>query len=142
MKFKVFLLTLLFIISSPALAVKPTYGNLTVSEVVSVYDGDTFKANICHIHPIIGEKISVRIAGIDTPEIRGKTEREKRLAIKARDFAEAKLRCAKQVSLRHIRRDKYFRLLADVYCDGQNLAQALIDAKLAVPYDGGKKRAW
>ena len=29
--------------------------------------------------------------------------------------------------------------MADVYVDGENLAEALIDSGMAVKYDGGKK---
>ena len=36
-------------------------------------------------------------------------------------------------------RGKYFRIVADVYADGENLAEALIDTGIAVRYDGGKK---
>ena len=30
---------------------------------------------------------------------------------------------------------------ADVYADGENLAEALVDSGMAVRYDGGKKNA-
>ena len=36
-------------------------------------------------------------------------------------------------------RGKYFRIAADVIVDGENLADQLIDACVAVKYDGGKK---
>lgn len=35
--------------------------------------------------------------------------------------------------------DKYGRILATVWCDGQDLAQQLILNGHGVPYDGGKK---
>ena len=44
------------------------------------YDGDTCTFTLPGIHPFFGEKISVRIRGIDTPEIRGQCEAEKRKA--------------------------------------------------------------
>ena len=37
------------------------------------YDGDTYTFTLPGIHPLFGEKISVRITGIDTPEIKGET---------------------------------------------------------------------
>ena len=49
------------------------------------YDGDTCVVSLPDVHPLFGEKISVRIAGIDTPEIRGKCDQEKALAKEARD---------------------------------------------------------
>lgn len=53
--------------------------------VVSVYDGDTFTAE-CHPWPQIEVTVSVRVNGVDTPEIRGKCEAEKRQAKQARDY--------------------------------------------------------
>jgi len=59
------------------------YGSATVSKVISVYDGDTFRVSIKIYPPIVGENIAIRVNGIDTPEIRGKYPSEKVLAIKA-----------------------------------------------------------
>ena len=39
---------------------------------------------------------------------------------------------------KHIKRGKYFRLLADMYGDGQSLAEALIRAKHGRVYAGGE----
>jgi micrococcal nuclease len=39
-------------------------------------------------------------------------------------------------------RGKYFRILADVYVDGENLTDLLISAGHARPYDGGKREGW
>jgi micrococcal nuclease len=36
-------------------------------------------------------------------------------------------------------RGKYFRIAADVYVDGENLADVLVEAGVAVRYDGGNK---
>ena len=57
------------------------YGNVTVSEVTSIYDADTFRVNIKGYPPIVGERIPVRVLGVDAPELSGKCEAEK---IKAR----------------------------------------------------------
>jgi len=46
------------------------------------------------------------------------------------------------LELRNIKRGKYFRIVADVYIDGQCLADILIKNGLAKPYDGGKKPQW
>ena len=58
----------------------PQYGTVTVSKVISVYDGDTFRVNIDSLPPIVGKNIAIRVNGIDTPEIRGKCQYEKNLA--------------------------------------------------------------
>ena len=75
----------------------PEYGTAIVSKVISVYDGDTFRVDIDSLPPIVGKNIPIRLNGVDTPEIRGKCEHEKDLAIKARDFVRNKL--ARKASL-------------------------------------------
>ncbi len=115
------------------------YGSVTVSEVTSIYDGDTFRAAIAEYPEIIGDRIGVRINGIDTPELRAKCQKEKTLALKAKQFSVAKLRGAKKIELRHMQRGKYFRIVADVYVDGENLGEMLVEKGLAVVYDGGHK---
>ena len=119
-----------------------TYGDAVVSEVVSIYDGDTFTVNIAHWPSVAGERISVRIAGIDTPELRSRCDYEKTRARAAKQFTVAALRKARQIDLRNLQRDKYFRLLSDVYVDGQNLGQLLLQQGHAVPYGGKTKIDW
>jgi len=54
------------------------YWTVRVSEVTSVYDADTFRVNIADWPAIIGERIPIRVHGIDAPEIKGQCEAEKR----------------------------------------------------------------
>ncbi|MEE8588103.1 MAG: thermonuclease family protein [Sulfurimonadaceae bacterium] len=115
------------------------YGSVVVSEVTSIYDGDTFRANIQEYPEIMGYRIGIRVNGIDTPEMRGKCQKEKTLAKKAKQFSVEKLRGAKTIELRNMKRGKYFRIVADVYVDGKSLGGMLIDQELAVVYDGGHK---
>jgi len=115
---------------------------VSVSRVISVYDGDTFRVDIDELSDIVGKNIAIRILGIDTPEIRGQCEKEKQLAIKARDFTRYYLNNASNIQLSNLKRDKYFRLLADVYIDGESLAAALLVNNLAVRYSGNKKSNW
>jgi endonuclease YncB( thermonuclease family) len=115
------------------------YGSVIVSEVTSIYDGDTFRVNIEGLHDLIGHRIGIRVNGIDTPEMRGKCQKEKELARKAKQYTVSALRGAKKIELRNMKRGKYFRIVADVYVDGKNLTDGLIEAKLGVPYDSGTK---
>ena len=116
---------------------------LQASDVVSVYDGDTFKVDLEGIHPIFGDDVSIRVNGIDTPEITGETDEVEALGRKARDFVKEKLASANQIELRNPQRGKYFRILADVYVDGASLAEALKGVGLAKAYDGsGEKPTW
>lgn len=135
---------LLFLFSLPLFAAKPdkTFGDVVADTVYRVYDGDTFFAGINAWPPIIGDHIGIRVAGIDTPEMRDKRPSIKNLARNARALADSALTNAQKVELRAIRRGKYFRIVADVYCDGRSLADLLISAGLARPYSGGKKISW
>ena len=138
-KIAVVLLVTSFTFSAQA---KPQYGTVTVSKVISVYDGDTFRVNIDSLPPIVGKNIAIRVNGIDTPEIRGKCQYEKNLALDARDFVRNKLADAKEIKLTNLQRGKYFRVVANVLVDGVSLEQELLDNKLAYRYDGGKKLSW
>ncbi len=83
----------LLIITSLTVQAKPkNYGSAVISEVRSIYDGDTFKATIEGWPPIIGEAVGIRVNGVDTPEIRTKCDQEKLLARKAKKHAVAILR--------------------------------------------------
>ena len=121
---------------------KPQYGTVTVSKVISVYDGDTFRVDINSLPPIVGKNIPIRVNGVDTPEIRGKCQYENNLALEARDFVRDKLSNAKEIKLTNLQRGKYFRVVANVMVDGVSLERELLDNKLAYEYYGGKKLNW
>ena len=108
--------------------------------VVSVYDGDTITVD-AHPWPGVTFRTSVCLNGIDTPEIRGKCEAEKALAIRARDFVRSTVGAT--VLLSNVRLGKYAgRVLADVLAGGENVAGPLIREELARPYGGGKRQGW
>jgi endonuclease YncB( thermonuclease family) len=108
-------------------------------EFVRCYDADTCRFNIKGYPDLIGKDIPIRVNGIDAPEIRGKCQKEKDLAIRARDFTISFLRSGSNIELRKPQRGKYFRIVADVYVDGVNLADRLLEANLAIVYTGNKK---
>ena len=137
-------LSLLFICFLGVFSVQaaPEYGTVTVSKVISVYDGDTFRVDIDSLPPIVGKNIPIRLNGVDTPEIQGKCQYEKDLALKARDFVRKKLENAKEIKLTKLQRGKYFRVVADVMIDGVSIEQELLENKLAYKYTGGKKSSW
>jgi len=106
------------------------------------YDGDT-----CYVlAPSLPEslqKMSIRILGIDTPEIRGACTEEKELALEGREVANNLFRNAEKIEFRGYKWDKYGgRILTEVYLDDQNYAELLMMAGLARPYDGGTKTSW
>lgn len=91
------------------------------------------------LHSLIGNKISIRINGIDTPEIRGKCQQEKELAVTAKGFVEGLLTVADSIDLISMQRGKYFRIVADVVADGKMVKEALLEEGLAVIYQGKTK---
>lgn len=117
--------------------------NFNKVSIDSVYDGDTFKVYLACHYPIFCKSTPVRVRGVDAPEIKGKTDCEKAAAKKARAFTREFLKSGK-VLLRKCERDKYFRMLCDVFvlkenAERLNLAEELLNFGLAVPYDGGTK---
>ena len=113
------------------------------AQIVRVIDGDTV---VTHVYPWPGMIVEtrIRVRGIDTPEIRGKCEEEKTKARDAKRMTAKLLPSGTKVELRNIKQDKYAgRHDADVILsDGRSLADALIAAGLARPYDGGKRPDW
>lgn len=109
-----------------------------ISEITSIYDADPFRANIEGWPSVIGQRVPIRVNGVDAPEIRGKCAKENAGARAAKQHTISKLRGAKTIELRNIRRGKYFRLLAD----RESLARSLVDAGLARPYHGGTRLGW
>ena len=105
------------------------------------YDADTVTFNVPNVHPIIGQKISVRVTGVDTPEIKTKNKCEKQKARTAKKLVENLLKNAKRIDLENVQRGKYFRVVADVKIDGQSLTHYLLKNGLAYSYDGGKKKS-
>ena len=111
--------------------------------VVSVTDGDTIKVD-AFPWPRITIRVSVRIDGIDTPEIRGKCEREKEMALAARD-AVVELVGGGKVVLGNVRHGKYAgRVVARVVLpDGREVGEEMLRRGLARSYDGrGRRKGW
>jgi len=107
--------------------------------VIKVYDGDTI--TIASKLPYRNSpmyRFSVRLYGIDTAEMKTKDKDEREMAELARDKLSEKI-LNKTVILKDVKREKYGRLLANVYCDNICLNQWMLDEKLAVGYDGGTK---
>ncbi len=122
-----------------------------IAEYVDNYDGDTITVNLPELkkmdkakkYSLFWDKISVRLGGIDTPEIKGSCPNESELAKNAKLFVKEKLENAGKITIVIEGPDKYFRILGEIYTDGTPLAQMLIDEGYAVPYDGGtKKNIW
>ena len=131
-----------FFLNSLLISSTFAYGDVKISKVISIYDGDTLRVNIDSFPDIVGKNIRIRIKGIDTPEIKGKCQKEIDLAIMARDYLRNAINQSSQIELRNIERGKYFRIVGELYIDGENISNNLIKRKLAYYYNGRKKRSW
>ena len=113
--------------------------------VVKVYDGDTITVATaldtdrptCFRKPTL-YRFRIRLRGIDTPEIKGKSEQEKTRAREARDALSAQI-MGQEVYLRNVGNEKYGRVLADVYFREVHMNQWMLQQGYAQVYDGGTK---
>jgi endonuclease YncB( thermonuclease family) len=112
---------------------------ITEGKVIKIYDGDTITIAAKLPYPQSPMyRISVRLNGIDTPEIKGQTQKEKDLAKHIRDALKVKI-MDKIITLKNTSSEKYGRLLADVYLDDICINDWLIEQGFAVRYSGGTK---
>ena len=100
--------------------------NFRCVKYIKNYDGDTIVFHIPEVHPLIGKKIRVRLLDIDTAEMNAKNKCEKKKAEEAQKTVENLLKKAKRIDLRNIKRDKYFRIVADVKVDDRSIGDYLI----------------
>jgi len=91
---------------------KPEIGEITIKDC---YDGDTCTSSD-------GEKI--RLACIDTPELKGKRAKPNK-AIAAKNFLNEMIK-GEKVSIRRITEDKYGRTVGELSYNGENLQQLLV----------------
>lgn len=112
---------------------------ITGGMVIKVYDGDTI--TIASKLPYKSSPLyrwSVRIKGIDCPEMKTKNKNEKIVA----EIAQCKLAnmiLHKHVKLENVSNDKYGRVLADVVYRKTSIGEFMIKNRLAVEYFGKTK---
>lgn len=117
--------------------------DVSVKRVISVYDGDSFRVDLEGCYPeVFSKNIPVRLSNVDTPELRSSSMIEKKLAQLAKLYTKQRLEKAKEIVLKNVKRGKYFRIIADVYVDGKNLGEELIEKEFAQAYFGGAKPDW
>jgi len=122
-----FLLSILIWFLAPSTAgTAPAITGPVAAKVIKVYDGDTFTVE-AYTWPGITANVSVRVDGVDTPEIRGQCEAEKQKAREARDYVKG-LILGEVVFLGNVKHGKYAgRVFADVKLEGGgSLAEQII----------------
>ena len=110
--------------------------------VERVIDGDTLAVRV-RIWLNQELKVLVRLAGIDTPELKGRCLSERRMARAARRFVQQKVG-QRKIYLTNIRRGKYAgRVVANVQlATGDTLSSTLIQAGFAQTYAKRRHRGW
>ena len=106
--------------------------------VIKVYDGDTITIATRVNNDKTIYRFSVRLNGIDCPEMKTHNESEKTLAVMAKNRV-IELIYKKKVVLKDVKMEKYGRLLANVYYNNTCINELLVKERLALKYDGGKK---
>ena len=102
--------------------------------VKSVYDGDTIRLDIDLGFNIWVRNESVRLRGIDAPEIRGE---ERPLGLESRDWVRSQLPVGTKILMKTEKpfREKYGRYLATVFLqDGTNLNEMIVNLGFATKY--------
>lgn len=109
----------------------------TPADLVRVVDGDTVEVRArIWLDEWIG--VSVRLSGIDAPELHGRCPAEREKAAAARDYL-SRLIEGHALTLEDISPDKYAgRVEARLLADGQDTAAALLADGLARPLEGAE----
>lgn len=103
-----------------------------VSRLRSFWDGDTFRCDVDVWPKLFGYNVPIRIAGIDCPERNSLEPGESAAALISRSYTRKMLLNAKSIRLCDCHRGKYFRVVATVIVDGQNLGDLLVAEGLAI----------
>lgn len=114
-------------------------------KMTRVVDGDTIEFIMPGLPVELGDKLKLRVLGVDTPEKGGRAAcpAEARAGAAATAFAKKVLSEALVVQFEIKKWDKFGgRVLGDVIYDGKRLSEELIKAGLARPYFGDKKKSW
>lgn len=114
-------------------------------KMVRVIDGDTVEFIMPNLPVELGDKMKLRVLGVDTPEKGGRAQcpSEAKAGEAATMFSKKVLAEAIEVKFEIKEWDKFGgRVLGDVIYDGKRLSEELIRAGLARPYFGDKKKSW
>ena len=117
----------------------PTIASTPEMDIIRIVDGDTVEVLLRET----GDSTNVRLVGYDTPEtFRPGCAAERALGEEAKLVLGRALEAAGEVDLDTQGTDKYRRLLGEITLDGAPLAQVMVQAGVAVPYDGGRRINW
>jgi micrococcal nuclease len=108
------------------------------AKLVRVIDGDSIIVDIDLGFSIWIKNKSVRLLGVDTPELRTKDNYEKKAAILAKERVEGLLTDGTLIITTVLdKQDKFGRILGTLYTNnGDNINNILIEEKLGIKWNG------
>jgi len=121
------------------------YSHIYDYKIIRVIDGDTIQFEMPGLPIELGDKMSLRIFGIDTPEkgFRAKCDGEAKTGQLATDFAQKIVVAAKSKKIILISWDKFGgRVLGDLVLDGKSFRTLMLDSGYAREYHGDAKLSW
>jgi endonuclease YncB( thermonuclease family) len=119
--------------------------------LIRVIDGDTIKLQL-EIYPKLYKEVNLRVAGIDTPEVRRGKKNGKAIPAcevifgkATRQYVRQLLKKSKRLQVKNVdlSKTKYAnRINGELFFDGQSYAQHMLDRGWAVTYNGGPRTLW
>ena len=103
--------------------------------VIKCLDGDT-----CLVM-WNGYEEKLRIKDLDSPEINGKCKEESRKGLEAKHYLNHRIKTAKDIQIEVVSNDRYYRLIGDIYIDGNSVLGIMTYHQHGVRWTG-KKKDW
>ena len=112
----------------------------------SITDGDGLRVDIdlgfgVTLRGDSGRGVNIRLFGIDAPESRTRNKKEKLHWLLAKECGKKECQVGKTYILRTKEKGKFGRWLGDIKTSKGWITKVLLQAKLAVPYEGQNKKA-
>ena len=112
----------------------------------SITDGDGLRVDIdlgfgVTLRGDSGRGVNIRLFGIDAPESRTRNKKEKLHGLLAKECVKKECQVGKTYILRTKEKGKFGRWLGDIKTPKGWITKFLLQAKLAVPYEGQNKKA-
>ena len=111
----------------------------------SITDGDGLRVDIdlgfgVTLRGDDGRGVNIRLFGIDAPESRTRNKKEKLHGLLAKECVKKECQVGKTYILRTKEKGKFGRWLGDIKTPKGWITKVLLQAKLAVPYEGQNKK--
>ena len=112
--------------------------NIYKAKFIKNYDGDTITLEI-DLGFNVFNRMDIRLADIDTKELRGSNEEDKKEALTAKKFVYDKLNNSSEINVKTFKKGKFGRYAGIIYYKDNNgetinLCEQLLENQLAVPY--------